>query len=76
MVKKPEILAIIPARAGSKSIAKKNVRFFAGHPLLAYSIAAGLQAERVSRVMASTDDKEFGDIARSYGAEVHFLRIS
>ncbi len=74
MVKKIEVLAIIPARAGSKSIAKKNVRFFAGHPLLAYSIAAGLQAKRVSRVIISTDDKEFGDIARSYGAEVPFLR--
>jgi YrbI family 3-deoxy-D-manno-octulosonate 8-phosphate phosphatase len=74
MVKKLEVLAIIPARAGSKSIAKKNVRFFAGHPLLAYSIAAGLQAKRVSRVMVSTDDKEFSDIARSYGAEVPFLR--
>ena len=74
MVKKLEVLAIIPARAGSKSIAKKNVRFFAGHPLLAYSIAAALQATRVTRVMVSTDDKEYGDIARSYGAEVPFLR--
>jgi YrbI family 3-deoxy-D-manno-octulosonate 8-phosphate phosphatase len=74
MVKKLEVLAIVPARAGSKSIPKKNVRFFAGHPLLAYSIAAGLQAKRVSRVMVSTDDKEFSDIARSYGAEVPFLR--
>jgi N-acylneuraminate cytidylyltransferase len=74
MVKKIEVLAIIPARAGSKSIANKNVRFFAGHPLLAYSIAAGLQAEKVSRVMVSTDDQAYADIAQRYGAEVPFLR--
>jgi YrbI family 3-deoxy-D-manno-octulosonate 8-phosphate phosphatase len=74
MVKKAEVLAIVPARAGSKSIPKKNVRLFAGHPLLAYSIAAGLQAECVSRLIVSTDDEGFADIARKYGAEVPFLR--
>ncbi len=74
MVNKAEVLAIVPARAGSKSIPKKNVRLFAGHPLLAYSIAAGLQAEYVSRVIVSTDDEDFAEIARSYGAEVPFLR--
>ncbi len=74
MVKKVEVLAIIPARAGSKSIPKKNVRLFAGHPLLAYSVAAGLQAQSVSRVIVSTDDKGFAAVARNYGAEVPFLR--
>ena len=74
MVKKAEVLAIVPARAGSKSIPKKNVRLFAGHPLLAYSIAAGLQAECVSRLIVSTDDEGFADIARKYGAEVPFMR--
>ncbi|MEJ2563594.1 MAG: HAD hydrolase family protein [Anaerolineales bacterium] len=74
MVKKAEVLAIVPARAGSKSIPKKNVRLFAGHPLLAYSIAAGLQADCVSRLIVSTDDEGFADIARNYGAEVPFLR--
>jgi YrbI family 3-deoxy-D-manno-octulosonate 8-phosphate phosphatase len=74
MVKKAEVLAIVPARAGSKSIPKKNIRLFAGHPLLAYSVAAGLQAESVSRVIVSTDDESFADIARNYGAEVPFLR--
>ena len=70
----PEVLAIIPARGGSKSIPKKNIRAFAGHPLIAYSIAAGLEAETVDRVIVSTDDEEIAVIARSYGAETPFLR--
>ncbi len=71
---RPEVLAIIPARGGSKSIPRKNIRPFAGHPLLAYSIAAGLQAERVTRVIVSTDDQEIAAVARRYGAEVPFMR--
>jgi YrbI family 3-deoxy-D-manno-octulosonate 8-phosphate phosphatase len=74
MVTRKEVLAIIPARGGSKSIPQKNIRLFAGHPLLAYSIAAGLQASCVDRVIVSTDDEEMGEIARRYGAEVPFLR--
>lgn len=74
MVARPEVLAVVPARGGSKSIPRKNLRLFAGHPLLAYSIAAGLQASRVTRVIVSTDDPEIGDRAREYGAEVPFLR--
>ncbi len=69
-----EVLALIPARGGSKSIPRKNIRPFAGHPLIAYSIAAGLQAERVTRVIVSTDDEEIAAIARQYGAETPFLR--
>ncbi|MFQ5923661.1 MAG: cytidylyltransferase domain-containing protein [Anaerolineales bacterium] len=69
-----EVLAIVPARGGSKSIPRKNVRLFGGHPLLAYSIAAGLQAESVNRVIVSTDDSEFARQAEIYGAEVPFLR--
>jgi CMP-N-acetylneuraminic acid synthetase len=69
-----EVLALIPARGGSKSIPRKNIRSFAGHPLLAYSIAAGLAAETVTRVLVSTDDEEIAAIARDYGAEVPFLR--
>jgi N-acylneuraminate cytidylyltransferase len=69
-----EVLALIPARGGSKSIPRKNIRPFAGHPLIAYSIAAGLQAERVTRVVVSTDDEEIAAIARQYGAETPFLR--
>lgn len=69
-----EVLALIPARGGSKSIPRKNIRSFAGQPLIAYSIAAGLAAEMVSRVVVSTDDEEIAAIARCYGAETPFLR--
>ena len=69
-----EVLALIPARGGSKSIPRKNIRPFAGHPLVAYSIAAGLAAETVTRVIVSTDDEEIAEIARQYGAETPFLR--
>jgi CMP-N-acetylneuraminic acid synthetase len=69
-----EILALIPARGGSKSIPRKNIRSFAGHPLIAYSIAAGKAADMVSRVVVSTDDEEIAAIARRYGAETPFLR--
>lgn len=69
-----EALVLIPARGGSKSIPRKNIRPFAGHPLIAYSIAAGLAAELVSRVIVSTDDEEIATIARQYGAEAPFLR--
>ena len=67
-------LAIIPARGGSKGIPRKNIRDFAGYPLLAYSISAGLQAETVGRVVVSTDDGEIAEVAREFGAEVPFLR--
>ena len=69
-----EILALIPARGGSKSIPHKNIRPFAGHPLIAYSIAAGSQAQTVTRVIVSTDDEEIAAVARQYGAETPFLR--
>jgi N-acylneuraminate cytidylyltransferase len=71
---RPEVLAIIPARGGSKGIPRKNIRAFAGHPLISYSIAAGLQAETVTRVIVSTDDAEIAAAARKYGAETPFLR--
>ena len=69
MVKKPEVLAIIPARGGSKGIPRKNIRDFAGSPLISYSIAAGKQAEAVTRVIVSTDDAEIAQVARQWGAE-------
>src|SRR5688500_6233262 len=71
-----EILALIPARGGSKGIPRKNIRSFAGFPLLAWSIAAGLQAKSISRVIVSTDDQEIATVAREYGAEIPFLRPS
>ena len=69
-----EVLSLIPARGGSKSIPGKNIRSFAGHPLIAYSIAAGKTAATVTRVIVSTDDDEIAMVARSYGAETPFLR--
>ena len=74
MVKRPEVLAIIPARGGSKGIPHKNIRTFAGHPLIAYSIMAARQAQTVTRIIVSTDDPQIAAVAREYGAEVPFLR--
>jgi CMP-N-acetylneuraminic acid synthetase len=69
-----EVLVLIPARGGSKSIPRKNIRPFAGFPLIAYSIAAGLAAETVSRVIVSSDDPEILAVARRFGAETPFQR--
>ena len=68
------ILALIPARGGSKGIPRKNIKDFAGYPLIAWSVAAGLQAKSVSRVIVSTDDAEIAAVARECGAETPFLR--
>ncbi len=67
-------VAIIPARGGSKRIAKKNIAVVAGKPLLAYAIDAAQKAGSVFRVIVSTDDIEIADVARQYGAEVPWLR--
>ncbi|MDD2922417.1 MAG: acylneuraminate cytidylyltransferase, partial [Anaerolineales bacterium] len=69
-----EILALIPARGGSKGIPRKNIRNFAGYPLIAWSIAAAKQSELVTRVIVSTDDEEIAAVAREWGAETPFLR--
>lgn len=69
-----EILALIPARGGSKGIPRKNIRLFAGYPLIAWSIAAAKQSELVTRIIVSTDDEEIAAVAREYGAETPFLR--
>ena len=74
MVTSREILALIPARGGSKSIPRKNILEFAGYPLISFSIAAGLAAENINRVLVSTDDEQIAAIANDYGAEVPFLR--
>jgi YrbI family 3-deoxy-D-manno-octulosonate 8-phosphate phosphatase len=74
MVTQAEVLAIVPARGGSKSIPRKNIKPLGGVPLIAYSIAAGLQAQTVHRVIVSTDDEEIAAVARAWGAEVPFMR--
>lgn len=69
-----EIVALIPARGGSKGIPDKNIRLFDGQPLIAYSIRQALQSRLVSRVIVSTDSEKIADVARSCGAEVPFMR--
>ena len=71
---KLEVLAVVPARGNSKSIPRKNIRPLGGVPLIAYSIAAGLQSRAVTRTIVSTDDEEIAAIARQYGAETPFMR--
>jgi len=65
-----EILAIIPARGGSKGIPRKNIRVLAGKPLIAYTIEAARQTHHVKRVVVSTDDHEIANVAKQYHAEV------
>ena len=67
-------IALIPARSGSKRVPGKNVRLLAGHPLLAYSIAAARESGVINRIIVSTDEVNTAEIARSYGAEVPGLR--
>jgi len=69
-----DILALIPARGGSKGIPRKNIRLFAGYPLIAWSIAAAKQSKLVTRIIVSTDDEEIAAVAREWGAETPFLR--
>jgi N-acylneuraminate cytidylyltransferase len=71
---KQEVLALIPARGGSKSIPRKNLLMIGGKPLLAYSIEQALAANLITRTVVSTDDDEIADIARQFGAEVPFKR--
>jgi len=68
------VVALIPARSGSKSVADKNVKLLGGHPLIAYSIAVAKMARGIDRIIVSTDSVEYASIARKYGAEVPFLR--
>jgi len=65
-----QILGIIPARGNSKSISKKNIKSFAGKPLLYYSISMARKSKHIDRLIVSTDDQEIADIARYYDVEV------
>jgi N-acylneuraminate cytidylyltransferase len=68
------VLALIPARGGSKGIPRKNVRMLAGKPLIAHTIGHALAARSVTRTIVSTDDEEIATTARAFGAEVPFMR--
>jgi CMP-N,N'-diacetyllegionaminic acid synthase len=69
-----DVVALIPARSGSKGVPDKNIKLLAGRPLLAYSIAAARLAINVQRIVVSTDSEHYASIAQKYGAEVPFLR--
>lgn len=69
-----KILAIIPARGGSKGIKNKNIRLFGGKPLLAHTIECAKKSKFVNRLIVSTDSAKIAQISKKYGAEVPFLR--
>ena len=74
MYQNNKILAIIPARGGSKSVPKKNIYPLNGKPLIYYSISSGLKAKYIDRLIVSTDSPEIAKVARKYKAEVPFVR--
>ncbi len=70
----PSVLALVPARGGSKGLPRKNLQPQGGQPLIAWTIAAALEAKAVDAVVVSTDDEEIAAVAEGLGAEVPFLR--
>ena len=71
---KSNIYSVIPARGGSKSIPRKNIKLFNGNPLIKYSIDYSISSSSVSKTIVSTDDNEIAEIAKDLGAEVPFMR--
>ena len=74
MKEKNKIVALIPARGGSKGIKNKNIIDLCGKPLISYTIQAALESKYIDKVIVSTDSQEIADVAIKYGAEVPFLR--
>ncbi len=74
MFKDEKVLAIIPARAGSKRLPKKNILNFSGQPLISWTIEAAIKSEVIDRIIVSTEDEKIADISIKYGAEIPFLR--
>lgn len=74
MYKNKRILALIPARSGSKGLPGKNIKKLLGKPLIAWTIEQALKSRYIDKVVVSTDSKEIATIAKKYGAEVPFLR--
>ena len=68
------VVALVPARSGSKGLPHKNVRMLGGRPLIEWSVAAALRASSVDRVIVSTDSEEYAQVAFKAGAEVPFIR--
>ncbi len=69
-----EVLALIPARGGSKSVPRKNIRLLGKKPLLAWSVDTARKSETVNRIIVSTDDADIADVSRKWGGEVPFIR--
>ncbi len=67
-----EVLALIPARGGSKSVPRKNLLPVGGRPLIVHSILQALESRLVTRTLVSTDDAEIAEVARAAGADVPF----
>lgn len=67
-------IAVIPARGGSKRIPRKNIKSFAGKPMIAYAIQTALESGLFDRVIVTTDDDEIANVSKKYGAEVPFSR--
>ena len=74
MARQPNVLAVIPARGGSKRLPRKNILPLAGHPVIAYTIKAAAEARRLTHWLVSTDNEEIAEVAKAYGAPVPFLR--
>lgn len=74
MYKEKKIVAIIPARSGSKGLTDKNIKLLNGKPLIAYTIEAAQKAQIFDEIIVSTDSKQYAEIAIQYGASVPFLR--
>ena len=68
------VIALIPARSGSKRIVNKNIKYLENHPLIAYTISTAINSEVFDSVMVSTDSSEIANISKYYGAEIPFLR--
>lgn len=76
MTGSPRVVALVPARAGSKRLPNKNVKLLGGHPLLAYTVRAAIDSNVFDAVVCSTDSHDYAATARHYGAEAPFLRPS
>lgn len=74
MIDNNNILAIIPARWGSKRLPGKNLRELNGHPLIAFTIDAAKKSKYIDRIIVSTDNREIAEVANKYGAETPFIR--
>src|SRR5262249_30378594 len=74
MIGRYTVLAVIPARGGSKGVPQKNIRTVGGRPLIAWTIEAAKGSRYLDRVVLSSDDRKIIDVAESYGCDIPFVR--